>query len=71
MKRMIKLMLLVVMMLIFPPFVFASNPIIKTDEDGSFLFTADVAAFVDGNTVYLYAGYDETVPNGNILRQLF
>ncbi|MDQ6417890.1 LamG-like jellyroll fold domain-containing protein [Paenibacillus sp. LHD-117] len=38
------------------------NPIIKTDANGDILFTADPAAMVDGDTVYLYVGRDEAAP---------
>jgi hypothetical protein len=35
------------------------NPILKADARGTMLFTADPAVFVEGDTLYVYAGRDE------------
>ncbi|OXM84562.1 family 43 glycosylhydrolase [Paenibacillus rigui] len=40
------------------------NPIFKTDHNGNRIFTADPAALVDGDTVYVYAGHDQASLGG-------
>ena len=40
------------------------NPIIKTDNNGNEIFTADPGVMVDGDTVYVYAGHDEASIGG-------
>lgn len=35
------------------------NPIFRTDDQGTRLFTADPAVLVDGDTLYVYVGQDE------------
>ena len=45
--------------------VLANNPIIKTDGSGNRVYSADPAALVDGDTVYLYVGQDKGTPTSN------
>ncbi|MHA7964850.1 family 43 glycosylhydrolase [Paenibacillus sp. CAU 1782] len=40
------------------------NPIFKSDDKGNQIFTADPAALVDGDTLYVYAGRDQASLGG-------
>ena len=40
------------------------NPVLKRDDEGNPLFTADPAALVEGDTLYVYAGRDEAAIGG-------
>ncbi len=54
MKKVSKaLAIMLVVMFLFTSMCFADNPVVKN------IYTADPAALVDGNTVYLYTGHDE------------
>lgn len=38
----------------------AGNPVFTTDANGELIYGADPSVLVDGDTVYLYAGHDES-----------
>ncbi len=38
----------------------AGNPVFTADADGKLIYGADPSVLVDGDTVYLYAGHDES-----------
>ena len=38
----------------------AGNPVFTADADGKLIYCADPSVLVDGDTVYLYAGHDES-----------
>lgn len=45
----------------------AGNPVFTADSNGKMVYGADPSVLVDGDTVYLYAGHDES--NDNAVRQ--
>ena len=46
------------------------NPLLKRDAEGNLIFTADPAALVEGDTLYVYAGRDEAATLGQHRAQL-
>lgn len=48
----------------------AGNPVFTADADGKLIYGADPSVLVDGDTVYLYAGHDEST-DSEVSRKIY